>query len=87
MKAFNNIALSTVAAFFILFLYVYILFDTYIKMSAPLNDDTPINYTVTITDFLKSFIYGNTNVITEMEGNTFPNIATNCFILINRSFL
>ena len=83
LKAFNNIALSTVAAFFILFLYVYILFDTYIKMSAPLNDDTLINYTVTIMDFLKSFIYGNTNVITEMEGNTFPNIATNYFILIN----
>lgn len=82
LDAFNRITLSTIISFFMMFVYFFILFEIYLKMSISFNEGNS-SYTISILDFLKSFIYGNTILTTEMEGNTFPNIACNTFVLIN----
>ena len=80
---FNKITLSTIASILLTFFYLYALCNAYIKMGLSFSNEINTNYTITITSIISSLFYGNINLLTKFEGQTFPNIATNTFILIN----
>ncbi len=80
---FDKLVLYTLLTFCFIFIYLYILFDVYKKTGMSIDSVMGTNYIVTFKDFIKSLLYGNSILTTEMYGETFPNIACNHFILIN----
>ena len=85
LKKFKYISLSTLVAFLLSFLYLYILYDIMKKTSLQIDNHLVNNYTVNILDLIKSLFYGNNIFTYEMFGNTFPNI--NCSILLLFPFI
>lgn len=83
INSFNHIALYTIITFIMIFIWIYILFTIFIKTNLANTELTNSNYVLTFIDLLKSLLYGNTNNISTIEGNAFPNIACNHFILMN----
>jgi len=83
INSFNHIALYTIITFIMIFIWIYILFTIFIKTNIANTELTSSNYVLTFIDLLKSLLYGNTNNISTIEGNAFPNIACNHFILMN----
>ena len=80
---FNKITLSTIASILLTFFYMYALCDSFIKMGLSFSNEINQNYTITLASVISSLFYGNVNIIEELGGQTFPNIAVNTFMLIN----
>ena len=83
LYSFELIFLSTCISFLLISFYLYAIFDSFLKMGININTGETNNYIVTFFDFIKSFIYGTTNRMTYIKGNTFPNIGVNSLLLIN----
>lgn len=79
---FNTIFLSTLMSFLLSFVFLYALYNSYLKMAIAFSSYVSTEYTISIMDFIKSLFYGNISFVVN-GGATFPNIATNTFILIN----
>ena len=62
---------------------MYALCDSFIKMGLSFSNEINQNYTITLASVISSLFYGNVNIIEELGGQTFPNIAVNTFMLIN----
>ncbi len=83
INSFNHIVLYTILTFIMIFIWIYILFTVFIKTNLANTETTNSNYILTFTDLLKSLLYGNINSNANIDGNAFPNIACNHFILMN----
>lgn len=80
---FNIITLSTITSFLIVSIFVYFAFDAFIKSGLSFETGDITNYQIPFFDFIKSLLYGNTNLLLYKNGDTFPNIACNTFVFIN----
>ncbi len=85
-NSFNRIAIYTILTFIMIFLWIYILFDIYIKTGVSSINAVKSDYTLTFIDLLRSILYGNVSMNGNFEGRAFPDLACNHFVLMNIIF-
>lgn len=83
INIFCKLILSSLLSLLLISPFIYSLYTSYIKMGLSFSQTISNNYSISSSNIIKAFFYGNISFITEKSGSTFPNIALNTFALLN----
>lgn len=82
IKSFQIIMFSTIIAFLLCFLHLYLVYDSFIKIGI-LKNNAPNLFKINILNCLSALFYGQYNFLESNIGTSFPNIGLNSIFIMS----